>query len=72
MQGAMDRMLEACDNYALQSAKKKSEVVYHPAPTITVNGQKLHVVDRFTYLGSALSRAVQVTARTEKSSVAFG
>ena len=61
MQGAMNRMLQACDNY------EKSEIVYHPAPgkpysalTITVNGQKLHAVDRFTYLGSALFRAVHI------------
>ena len=41
-----------------------------------MNGQKLQVVDKFTYLGSALSRAVhiddEVTARTSKASVAFG
>ena len=39
-------------------------------------GQKLQVVDKFTYLGSTLSRAVhiddEVTARTVKASVAFG
>ena len=41
-----------------------------------MNGQKLKVVDKFTYLGSTLSRAVhiddEVTARTAKASVAFG
>ena len=41
-----------------------------------MNGQKLHVVDKFTYLGSTLSRAVHIddegTARTAKASVAFG
>ena len=58
-------------------------VVHQPAPgkpynesTITVNGQKLKVVDKFTYLGSTLSRAVhiddEVTARIAKASVAFG
>ena len=62
---------------------KKTEVVHQPAPgkpysepTITVNGQKLQVVDKFTYLGLTLSRAVyiddEVTARTAKASVAFG
>ena len=44
-------------------------------PTITVNGQKLQVVDKFAYLGSTLSRAVhiddEVTARPTKASVAF-
>ena len=41
--------------------KKKTEVVYQPAPgkpykepTITVKGQRLQVVDKFTYLGSTL------------------
>ena len=41
-----------------------------------MNGQKLQVVDKFTYLGSTLSRAVhiddEVTAKTAKASVAFG
>ena len=41
-----------------------------------MNGQKLKVVDKFTYLGSTLSRAVhiddEVTARIAKASVAFG
>ena len=41
-----------------------------------MNGQKLQVVDKFTYLGSTLSRAVhiddEVTARTAKASLAFG
>ena len=41
-----------------------------------MNGQKLQVVDKFTYLGSTLSRAVhiddEVKARTAKVSVGFG
>ena len=64
-------------------AQKKTEEVYQPAPgkpfsepTITVNGQKLQVVDKFTYLGITPSRAVhiddEVTARAAKTSVAFG
>ena len=85
MQGAVDRMSKACDNFQLTfSTKKKTEVVHQPAPgkpysepTITMNGQKLQVkLDKFTYLGSALARAVhidvEVTARTAKASVAFG
>ena len=83
--GAVDRMSKACDNFQLTISTKKTEVVHQPAPgnphsepTITVNGQKLQVVDKFTYLGSTLSRAVhidvddEVTARTAKASVAFG
>ena len=83
MQGAVDRMSKACVNFQLTISTKKNEVVHQPAPekpysepTITVNGQKLQVVDKFTYLGSTLSRAVhiddEVTARTAKASVAFG
>ena len=41
-----------------------------------MNGQKIQVVDQFTYLGRTHSRAVhidgEVTARTAKASVAFG
>ena len=83
MQGAVDRMTQACDNFQLTISTKKTEVVHQPAPgkpysepTITVNGQKIQVVDKFTYLGSTLFRAVhiddEVTARTAKASVAFG
>ena len=83
MQGAVDRMSKACDNFQLTISTKMTEVVHQPAPrkpysepSITVNGQKLQVVDKFTYLGSTLSRAVhiddEVTARTEKASLAFG
>ena len=83
IQGAVDRMPKACDNFQLTISTKKTEAVHQPAPgkpysepTITVNGQKLQVVDKFTYLESTLSRAVhiddEVTGRTAKASVAFG
>ena len=78
MQGAVDRMSKACDNFQLTISTKKTEVVHQPAPgkpysepTITLNGHKLQVVDKFTYLGSTLSRAVHIddeaTARTAKA-----
>ena len=67
MQGAVDRMSKARDNFQLTVSTKKTKVVHQPAPgkpysepTITVNGQKLQVVDKFTYLGSTLSRAVHI------------
>ena len=83
MQGAVDRMSKACDNFQLTISTKKTEVVHQPAPgkpysepTITVNGQNFQVVDKFIYLGSTLFRAVhiddEVTARTAKASVVFG
>ena len=64
MQGAVDCMPKACDNFHLTISTKKTEIVNQPAPgklyseptitvmTMTVNGQKLQVVDKFTYLGA--------------------
>ena len=57
--------------------------MYQPAPnkpyqepTVTVNGQKLAAVDKFTYLGSTLSRCVhiddEINARIAKASSTFG
>ena len=44
MQGAVDRMSKACDNFQLTISTKKTELVHQPAPgkpysepTITVN-----------------------------------
>ena len=84
MQRAIDQVSQSCDNYdPIIITKKKTEVVHQPAPgkpynepTITVNGQKVKVGHKFTYLGSTLSRVVhiddEVTARITKASVAFG
>ena len=51
MQGAVDRMSKACDNFQLIISTKKSEVVHQPAPgkphsepTITVNGQNFKLL----------------------------
>ena len=72
MQRIMDQVSKSCDNYDLTISTKKTEIVHQTAPgkpynepTITVNGQKLKVVDKFTYLGSTLSREVHIddTAR---------
>ena len=74
---------DSCDSYALIISIKKTEVVYQPAlgkpykdPTITVKGQRLQVVDKFTYLGSTLSKVMhiddEVNARIAKASAAFG
>ena len=83
MQQEMDCFSRACDNFGLTISTKKTEVMYQPAPGkpyqephITVKGQKLQAVDSFTYLGSTLSRAVNVDAevnnRIAKASSAFG
>ena len=83
MQKGVDQISDSCDSYDLTISIKKTEVVYQPAPgkpykepTITVKGQRLQVVDKFTYLGSTLSRVVhiddEVNARIAKASAAFG
>ena len=83
MQKGVDQVPESCVSYDLTISIKKTEVVYQPAPgkpykepTITVKGQRLQVVDTFTYLGSTLSRVVhiddEVNARIAKASAAFG
>ena len=82
MQKAVNQVSDSCDSYDLTISIKKTEA-YQPAPgkpyeepTITVKGQRLQVVDKFTYLGSTLSRAVhiddEVNARIAKASAAFG
>ena len=67
MQKFVDQVSDSCDSYDLTISIKKTEVVYQPAPgkpykepTITVKGQRLQVVDKFTYLGSTLSRVVHI------------
>ena len=83
MQTVVDRGSDSCDSYDLTIRITKTEMVYQPAPvqpykepTITVKGQQLQVVDKFTYLGSTLSRVVhidnEVNARIVKASAAFG
>ena len=83
MQHSVDLFSTACNNFGLIISTKKTEVMYQPAPnkpyqepTVTVNGQKLAAVDKFTYLGSTLSRCVhiddEINARIAKASSAFG
>ena len=83
MQKCEDQVSDSCDSYDLTISIKKTEMVYQPAPgkpykepIITMKGQRLQVVDKFTYLGSTLSRFVhiedEVNARIAKSSAAFG
>ena len=83
VQKGVDQVSDSCDSYDLTTSIKKTEVVYQPEPgkhykepIITVKGQRLQVVDKFTYLGSTLSRVVhiddEVNARIAKASAAFG
>ena len=83
MQKGVDQVFDSCDSYDLTISIKKTEVVHQPAPgkphkapTITMKGQRLQVVDKFTYLGSTLSRVEhiddEVNARIANASAAFG
>ena len=83
VQKGVDQVSDSCDNYDLTISIKKTEVVYKPEPgkpykepTITVTGQRLQVVDKFTYIGSTLSRVVRIddeaNARIAKASAALG
>ena len=78
MHKGVDTFSDSGDSYDLTISIKKTEVVYIKAPvkpTITVKGQRLHVVDKFTYLGNTLSGVVyiddEVNARIAKASAAF-
>ena len=75
---------DSCDSYDLTISIKNwgsisaSTGKPYKEPTNTVKGQRLQVVDKFTYLGSTLSRIVhfddEVNARIAKAkaNVAFG
>ena len=83
MQHNTDKSAKACNNFGLTISTKKTEVMHQPAlgktyaePNITISGQRQNVVDKFTYLGSTISRNIviddQVNARLAKASAAFG
>nr|VZH96024.1 unnamed protein product [Spirometra erinaceieuropaei] len=66
MQSSMDLFSAACENLRLAINTEKVIVMHQPphntaiphnAPQISVNGTLLQVVDKFTYLGSILSRS---------------
>ena len=57
MQQDVDKFAVACTNFGLTISIKKTEVMHQPAPgktyiepNITINGQCLKAVDKFTYL----------------------
>ena len=73
MQSSIDTFSEACDNFGLTISTKNTEVMHQPAsgktyvePNITIDGQPLNAVDKFTYLGSALSRNVMIDDEIKK------
>ena len=83
MQDSLDRFSTACDNFGLTISRKKTEVMFQPAPGkpylkphITVKDTVLNDVEKFTYLGSTVSRHAnideEVTCRIAKASSVFG
>ena len=83
MQHSVDLFSNACNNFGLTISTKKTESMYQPAPkkpyqepNVTVDGQRLTAVDKFTYLGSTLSRSANIDdethARIAKASSSFG
>ena len=83
MQHSTGKFAKACHNFGLMISTKKTEVMHQAAPgktytepNITINGQQPNAVDKFTYLGSTLSRNIviddEVNARLAKASAAFG
>ena len=58
-----DRLSEACKAFGLTISLDKTVVMFQPAsgtvfvePSIYTDGEKLKVVDKFTYLGSTINR----------------
>jgi len=83
LQNSVDRFSEACSNFELTINTEKTEFMKQPASgktysdsTILVNGEKLKVVNRFTYFGSTLYQDVtiddEVNARISKARRTFG
>ena len=83
MQESMDKFSAACDNFGLTISTKKTEVLHQPTPgklytqpVIKIKDQILQAVDKFTYLGSTMSREVhiddEINTRIAKASAAFG
>ena len=83
MQLIMDIFSRACLAFGLTINLKKTKVMYTPPigqvyvePKITVEGNRLGVVDSFVYLGSTLSRNgsldAEISRRIAKASTALG
>ena len=81
----MDLFAKACEDFGFTISTKETEVLHQPAPAapyielqVTVNdqSQKLAAADTFVYLGSTLSRSVnideKVAYRITRASTSFG
>ena len=83
VQREVDQFSSAFDDFGLIINAQKTKVMFQPAPEkpyhkphILVKGQRLQAVDNFTYLGSTLSRRIniddEIKNRIAKASSAFG
>ena len=83
MHCSVDKLSTTCTNLGLTISTKKTEMLHQPAPrkpyaepNITVNGQRLNAVNRFTYLGRTLSQIAtiddEVNVRIAKARTTFG
>ena len=83
MQNNADKFSVASDNFGLTISIKKTEVMCQPLPgkpyvepNITIKRQRLKLVEKFTFLGSTLSKSIvmddEVNTRLVKVSAVFG
>ena len=83
LQQSMNKFSSTCNLFCLTISTQKMQVMCQPAPhttwhnpRITVRGNALEVVDKFTYLGSVLSKNVTIDNvvynRLPKASITFG
>ena len=83
MQNSVDKFSVACDNFGLTISTKKTEVMHQPASgkpyveaNITIKGQQLKVIEKFTYLSSILSKSIimddEGNTRLTNARAAFG
>ena len=78
---SVDKFSMACDNFGLTFSTKKTVVMHQQAPgkpyvePITIKGQRLKVVEKFTSLGSTVSTSIvmneKVNTRLAKASADF-
>jgi hypothetical protein len=83
MQKSVDLFAAACADFGLTISLKKTEVLHQPAPGnpyedghVTINGQLLQPCEKFTYLGSTLSKCAtldeEIPTRISRACAAFG
>ena len=75
IQRSVDKFSDACNDFGLTISITKTEVMHQPAPgkayiepSVTAHGQRLNVVNRFTYVGSTLPKTLSSTAKSTPGS----